>query len=134
MKSRRCIFPIDGYYEWQTDSATKAKTPFYVHADEPIGLAGLYSWWRAPEAVGDEGWVFTATILTQSAAPELAWLHERMPVNVAPGLRDAWFDPNIDGNELTGPLAARSDELAGTVQWHEVAPVRGDEAQLIEGL
>ncbi|KAB1661624.1 SOS response-associated peptidase [Pseudoclavibacter sp. CFCC 13796] len=132
MTRRRCIFPIDGYYEWQT--AGKSKTPFYVHRDEPFGLAGLYSWWHDPAASADDGWALTATVLTQDAAAPLAWLHDRMPVTIERTLVDAWLDPEADGNALTGELTRSSIETAGSLAWHEVAPLKGNGPELTAAL
>ncbi|KAB1664197.1 SOS response-associated peptidase [Pseudoclavibacter sp. CFCC 13611] len=169
MKRRRCVFPIDGYYEWQT--VGKTKTPYFVHAGSettPLALAGLYSWWRdpsahashdapttggrggsaasaAPDSAADasrepgahgDGWVLTATVLTQPAAPELDWLHDRMPVVLDPhvsgrGLLDAWLDPNVDGSDLAHDVEAASAAAAESIVWHQVSPLRGDGPELI---
>lgn len=126
----RCVFPIDGYYEWQTEG--KSKTPFYVHGDEPIGLAGLYSWWRAPDATEGERWVLTATVLTQDAPASMTWLHERAPVVLNPALLDRWLDGSIDGTTLTAELTAGSTSLYQQLIWHEVGPVHGDGPELID--
>ncbi|KAB1658856.1 SOS response-associated peptidase [Pseudoclavibacter sp. CFCC 11306] len=167
MKSRRCVFPIDGYYEWQTVS--KTKTPYFVHAGPgsvPLALAGLYSWWRdpgadepglsaagggagsaasaAPDSAADaacepdthgDGWVLTATVLTQTAAPELEWLHDRMPVVLeadAHGreLLDAWLNPDVDGSRLAHDIEAASAAAVESLAWREVAPLRGDGPEL----
>lgn len=39
-KSQRCLVPVRGYYEW------KDKQPYFVHADEPLALAGLWDYWE----------------------------------------------------------------------------------------
>lgn len=40
MGKRRCLIPINGFYEWR--GAKTPKTPFYVDlkSEEPFGLAG----------------------------------------------------------------------------------------------
>ena len=51
-KSKRCLVPMDGWYEWRPNGerlGKKApKTPFYMYgADgEPLFMAGLWSTWR----------------------------------------------------------------------------------------
>ena len=52
-KSKRCLVPMDGYYEWRanpaTDSGKKSrKTPFYMHRSdgELLFAAGLWSVWK----------------------------------------------------------------------------------------
>ncbi|KAB1661103.1 SOS response-associated peptidase [Pseudoclavibacter sp. CFCC 13796] len=161
MKRRRCIFPVDGYYEWET--VGRSKRPYLVHADlqaTPFALAGLYSWWRdtsagelcasvasgAPDAATDaavepgahgDGWVLTATVLTQAAAPGLAWLHDRMPVMLdssagGRGLLDAWLAPDIDGSSLAHEVETASAATAEALAWHEVAALRSDGLELTE--
>ncbi|MCD7100436.1 SOS response-associated peptidase [Pseudoclavibacter sp. 13-3] len=132
VKRRRCVFPIDGYYEWQTDPVTKTKTPYYVHSTTPIGLAGLYSWWHDPAAGNDDGWTLTATILTQDAAPALEWLHDRMPVTLDRSFLDPWLDPDVDGNDLTDDVRKASIADTAGLTWHEVAPLRGNSPELID--
>lgn len=76
-KKRRCIVPADGFYEWQ--SRPEGKQPYYIapRGDAPLAFAGLWEGWKDP-ATGL--WLRTFTILTCAANPQLAPLHERMPV------------------------------------------------------
>ncbi len=57
VKSKRCLVPMDGWYEWRPNgelaSGKKApKTPFYMYAGdgEPLFMAGLWSTWRPKDA------------------------------------------------------------------------------------
>ncbi len=52
---RRCLIPMDGYYEWMLAAESPAggprrrrKTPFYLHREDgrPMLAAGLWSPWR----------------------------------------------------------------------------------------
>jgi len=73
---RRCIVPIDAFYEWQ--AVEGGKQPYAIaRADgAPLALAGLWEGWRGPE-----GEVLrTFTVLTTAACKALEHLHERMPV------------------------------------------------------
>src|ERR1041385_9396782 len=58
---RRCLVPVDAYYEWQR--AGKARLPYAVVKPDggPIALAGLYAGWKDP-ATGEV--VRSFTILT----------------------------------------------------------------------
>lgn len=42
MKSRGCIVPADGFYEWQRAGKTKQPFCFEVHDGELFGFAGLH--------------------------------------------------------------------------------------------
>ncbi|MFE2411050.1 SOS response-associated peptidase [Kitasatospora sp. NPDC059408] len=98
--SRRCILPVDGYYEWQTVPAERGKPrkkPFFVSRTDgtPLALAGLYEFWRdrTVPAGHPAAWLVTFTIVTTDAEPLLAPIHERMPLFLDPSSFDEWLDP-----------------------------------------
>ena len=41
LRSRRCVVPADGYYEWRTTSSGKVPFWFRLKSEEPLFLAGL---------------------------------------------------------------------------------------------
>jgi putative SOS response-associated peptidase YedK len=97
-KSKRCLVPMDGYYEWRanpdTESGKKArKTPFFLHrADgELLFMAGLWSVWKPAK---DAHPLLSCTIITTDAVGELAEIHDRMPLIVAERDWDRWLDPD----------------------------------------
>jgi putative SOS response-associated peptidase YedK len=118
---KRCIIPIDGFYEWQDQGKGKRKQPFYITSRDfsPLALAGLWSTWRDPADKdkdkgdgdgGDELW--TCTILTTSANKLMASVHDRMPVILLPEAWDAWLDPDYtDTEELAKLLGPAPEEL-----------------------
>jgi putative SOS response-associated peptidase YedK len=77
-KSRRCIIPASGFYEWQKQ-AKGAKQPFYFYLKdkEVFGFAGLWESWV--DKTTGEG-LETCTIITTEANDVLKPVHERMPV------------------------------------------------------
>lgn len=102
-KNRRCVVPIQGYYEWQ--KSTKEKKPYFVTSnDSPfIYLAGLYSHnSNYPiDDFNDQSKVLsTFTIITGPACSDdvgdLSWLHPRKPLVLEPGSKewDDWLDPS----------------------------------------
>lgn len=129
VRERRALVPADGWYEWQTQP--DAKTPFYVHGDAPVSFAGLYAWWKQP----DGSWLLSTTILTTASAGELASIHERMPVVVAPQMRDAWLDPTEDGEAALEAVAADAPEAIASLTAHavdkRVGSVREQGAELL---
>ncbi|MBX5466434.1 MAG: SOS response-associated peptidase [Firmicutes bacterium] len=88
----------DAFYEWQA-SPRGEKQPWRIALceGEPLLLAAL---WRQ-EADGTRAVI----VLTEPAAPELAWLHDRQPVAV-PGAELAQW--------LTGPWPTALKSLAPT--------------------
>ena len=108
---RRCIIPIDGFYEWQDQGKGQRKQPFYITSRDftPLALAGLWATWRDPDS-GEE--LFTCTILTTSANELMEPVHHRMPVILVPEDWDAWLDPeNTDTEELAKLLVPAPEEM-----------------------
>jgi putative SOS response-associated peptidase YedK len=108
---RRCIIPIDGFYEWQDQGKGQRKQPFYITSRDftPLALAGLWATWRDPDG-GEE--LFTCTILTTSANDLMEPVHHRMPVILAPEDWDTWLDPeNSDTEELAKLLVPAPEEM-----------------------
>jgi putative SOS response-associated peptidase YedK len=74
---RRCVVPVDGWYEWLT--VPDGKQPYFFHLpdDVPIFLAGL--WERR-----------TFTLVTMEAQ-ELSRYHDRRPVAFGVDEANAWI-------------------------------------------
>jgi len=91
---RRCLVPADGFYEWKDQGG--AKLPFWIHpaADGLISFAGLWERWSRPGSAPRH----TFTILTMPAGPVVAQIHQRMPVVIAEGDRDAWLDRSTEAD------------------------------------
>ena len=90
-KSRRCLIPAEGYYEWATALGQyRPKQAFYISArnGKQLPIAGIWSSWRTPSGEIIE----SASIITQEAQGELATIHSRMPVFMPPDRWDAWLD------------------------------------------
>ncbi len=103
-KSRRCVVPVSGFYEWKKLDG-KTKQPMYItRADGAIMLlAGLWERW-----IGEQGEppVETMTILTTAPNTFMAGIHDRMPVLLEPEAVQAWLGPGVDGGghaQLLGP-------------------------------
>jgi putative SOS response-associated peptidase YedK len=114
LRYRRCLLPADGYYEWWRE-ADGSRTPYLLAPPDRSGiaLAGLWENWQDPQ--GER--VSTCTILTTSAAPGLAWLHDRMPVVLAPDAWDEWLDrDNQDLAALRHLLQPAPDGLLRTTR------------------
>ena len=53
LRSRRCLIPADGFYEWKREG--KEKLPFcFTLADESVfAFAGIWDRWKGPAGAGD---------------------------------------------------------------------------------
>ena len=96
-KSRRCLIPASGFYEWRSlevpGKAKPAKMPFYIARRDglPLAFAGVWERWK-------DGMV-SCTILTCEACDGIRDLHTRMPVMLAPDGFEPWLageDPIVD--------------------------------------
>jgi len=85
---RRCVVPVDGFYEWQKTSG--GRLPYYIRMadDAPMLLAGLWDRWRRDDAEPIESF----TILTTPSNPMIAPLHDRMPAIVDRADLERWLD------------------------------------------
>ena len=86
-KSRRCLVPADGYYEWATEIGQfKPKQPFYIFNEDSslLSMAGLYEEWVNPQS-GEI--LTTVSIITRESTGQIAKIHHRMPVLLP---KDRW--------------------------------------------
>jgi putative SOS response-associated peptidase YedK len=105
---RRCLVPIDAFYEWQVLPGGGKRPHAVARADgQVMALAGLWEGWR-----GDGGeTVRSYTVVTTNAVDQLGYLHERMPVVLERAEWPAWLgevpaDAKDLGALLTRPSAA----------------------------
>ena len=129
-RQRRCLIPVDGFYEWQKRAG--ASQPFYFcgRNRETLALAGL---WASHEYPGGHR-VDACTILTTAANSLMRPVHHRMPVVLSADQWQTWLDLNSDpaGNllELLKPTA--SDMLQSWPVTREVGRPAFDEPACIE--
>lgn len=83
---RRCLIPASGFYEW-TD-AGGSRQPWYIHAARggALAMAGVWQVWDRGGAR-----LVSCAILTCPANAQLAPLHHRMPVFIAPEDHALWL-------------------------------------------
>ncbi len=98
---RRCIIPVDGFYEWER--MEKGKLPHYVFGADhkPLPAAGLWSVWKDPET---EEYIRSCTILTGTPNKLLDKIHDRMPVMMPENRWGAWLDPDLTDKEAVQAL------------------------------
>ena len=99
---RRCIVPVDGFFEWRAIKGARAKQPYAIALKDgsPFGLAGLWENWRNP---GTGEWERTFVIITVPSNDLVAQIHDRMPAILEPKSYDRWLGPEPDPHELLIP-------------------------------
>ncbi|MEM9513824.1 MAG: SOS response-associated peptidase [Actinomycetota bacterium] len=140
---KRCIIPMDGFYEWQpgapdgpVDAKGKPrKQPIFIHRadDELLAVAGLWSAWKDPDDP-EERWLHSLTIVTTAANDTMRPVHDRMPVLLEPAEWSRWLDPELrDTTQLVDLFDLSADR---SLTMHCVSPevnnVRNNRAELIE--
>ena len=90
LKSRRCIVPADGFFEWKTEAKKKLPVYFQLRDHRPFGLAGLWEQWKGPEEV-----IESVTLMTTEPNDLVAAIHNRMPAILPPDAYSAWLDPAL---------------------------------------
>ncbi|WP_459547708.1 SOS response-associated peptidase [Nocardia sp. X0981] len=105
VKYRRCLVPMDGWYEWLVEPAAAdsgkgrrpkvAKHPYFMsRADgSRLYMAGLWSVWR-DRSLDDPEPLLSCTILTTDAIGDLTRIHDRMPLPMPEEHWAAWLDPD----------------------------------------
>src|SRR5712692_6037792 len=96
-KSRRCLIPADGFYEWaKLDAKTKQPYAIVMKDRSLFGFAGLWERWT-DKASGEV--VRSFTIITTTPNEVCAPVHDRMPVVVEPANYGRWL-----GEEVVDPV------------------------------
>jgi putative SOS response-associated peptidase YedK len=107
MKSRRCLVPADGFYEWQRIGKAKQPYCFEIVDGKLFAFAGLWDRWKDPSG----NWIKSCSILTTTPNSVTSAVHDRMPVILDPNSYDLWLDPamtNMDAaSDLLKPYDAR---------------------------
>lgn len=126
---RRCIVPIDGFFEWKAVKGEKIKQPFAIAMKDrsPFGLAGLWENWRDP-ATGE--WLRTFCIVTTRANALVRPIHNRMPVILAPADYARWLGDEADPRDLLKPFPAEPMTIWPVST--RVNSYRNDDPSLIE--
>lgn len=97
-KSRRCIIPASGFFEWQ--ALAGGKQPFFIKpAKAPVfGIAGLWERWSQP----DGSPLDTFAIVTTAANESMHAIHDRMPVILQPAEFSTWLSREAPPDAVGG--------------------------------
>lgn len=104
-KSRRCLVPASGYYEWLKEGASKTPYLFTLKGEKVFSLAGLYETWTDPQGMQ----LATYTIITTEPNALAAKVHDRMPAILLPEEEAEWLDneavDTVRVTRLLGPFS-----------------------------
>src|SRR4051794_12394002 len=110
----RCLIVADGFYEWmKAEDPKQPRQPwrFTVDGGEPFAFAGICTrkeWGDEEDRGFDDGWLYSATIITTTPNAVVAPVHNRMPAILSgPEAEAAWLRPDLgveDALAMLGPL------------------------------
>lgn len=92
---RRCLVPAVLYYEWEKTGSGKKKYSLAPENTDGFYLAGIYRY---------EGDNAVFSVLTQTPAPEIAFIHDRMPVIIPEALASDWLDPAKNAEQMIASI------------------------------
>lgn len=95
LKSKRCIIPADGFYEWKKDGTSKQPYRILMSDGSLFSFAGLYDTWEDPEGKK----LSTCTIITTTPNSLMEDIHDRMPVILRPEDEADWLGRDNDDFE-----------------------------------
>jgi putative SOS response-associated peptidase YedK len=101
-KSKRCLIPLSGYYEWEDTPGGKQPWYFTARDGSPaLTVAGLWEEWR-DKANGET--LKSCTMIITEPNEFVAEVHDRMPVLLSEQDFEPWLNGEA-GVELLKPAA-----------------------------
>ena len=119
-KTRRCIIPLRGFFEWQ--HVGKEKVPWYIsHAEnEILSVAGLYDEW-IENNTGEKYTTFS--IVTTDANKLMSEIHNsgrRMPAILDKDSELKWIDLSFSPDDAKNLLKPSSESI---LKAHTISPL-----------
>jgi putative SOS response-associated peptidase YedK len=120
-KGRRCLVPVDGFYEFTGPDGAKQPHYFKPRRDRTMAFAGLWENWTGPKhPAADASMTRTEPFLSYTIAtcePNsiVAPIHNRMPVLLTDKTQwDLWLNPAAAPDQLLALLTPAPDDLLET--------------------
>jgi putative SOS response-associated peptidase YedK len=103
IKTKRCLVPADGYFEWETTSQGKTPWRFILKGGKPFCIAGIYDEWidhaaarkvttDFPDEAPASATYKTFAMLTVEGNSLTRRVHDRMPLILHEEHYDWWLD------------------------------------------
>jgi putative SOS response-associated peptidase YedK len=129
---RRCVVPMDGWYEWTDEGGARQPWLLRPRSDAPVAVAALWSVWRPADAPADAPPLGTVALMTTEAHGAAADVHHRMPLLVPDALLDAWLDPGSPADApLLGAMTAAEVDVEVVRVSRRVNDVRNEGPELV---
>ncbi|MBT8152875.1 SOS response-associated peptidase [Epibacterium ulvae] len=110
-RTRRCLIPADGFYEWTKDPAGNRLPWYFTRTDDAaIAFAGVWQDWGHDHQP-------TCAIVTTEASDTIQNLHHRMPLILDPSHWSKWLGQ--DGAGAAKLMVPGDEDL---LRFHRVHP------------
>src|SRR5262249_17339298 len=131
-RRRRCLLPVDNFFEWKAVKGAKAKQPFAIamQSGEPFALAALWENWQRP---GTQEWIRTFAVITTTANELVRDIHDRITVIIAPASFDRWLS-SIEPDPRDLLVAFCAERMCMWPISHRVNKPENDDAGVLEAL
>lgn len=116
-RTKRCLIPADGFYEWQHTENSKLPYRFTLKNDELFAFAGIWDTWID----ADNSETHSLAIITTFGNVLTLQLHDRMPVILHPKDESAWLDPSITEPKILQPFLVPYP--AEEMEMYRVSPI-----------
>ncbi len=107
LQSRRCLIPLDGFYEWKKNNNIKLPYRIIRNDKSVFSVAGLWDTWTDK----NNQLVTTFTIITVPANAIVKQLHTRMPAILFEDEEQIWIDSKISSKEAQSFLRPFPSDL-----------------------
>lgn len=130
-KQRRCLIPLNGYFEWKKDLVSKKSKPHFIVSScgDYFVFAGIYESWYDNTL---QETILTCALLTTEPNEKIATLHDRMPVILDSNQWELWLDHRSSYSELNrlfAPLPSDKITYFRVSEW--VNSVKNDSIECI---
>ena len=128
-RSRRCLVPATGFYEWKTLPGGKQPYLIRLKSGGLFALAGLWESWNGPE-----GELRSFSLITTAPNELMARIHDRMPVILPRAHYARWLSPAVQTPAQVQPMIASypAAELQAVPVSRALNNARNQGAALIE--
>jgi len=130
-RARRCLMPVNGYFEWRGIKGRKQPYALAMADDKPFCIAAIWEPRRDPDArPGTEGKTFA--VVTCAPNDLVATIHDRMPVILHEKDYARWLGEDADPADLLPPFPSELMKIWPVST--RVNNVRNQEADLLDAI
>ncbi len=123
LKSRRCVIPVSGFYEWQREAGSKQAHKVERSDGAPMLFAGL---WTVNAALDIQSY----TVITTAATSDFEAIHHRMPMILERDQISRWLE--ADWSDASGLVRTYEGDIAATKISNDVGKVANNHPKLLE--